>query len=208
MGEPYRPTNPLALRFPLSAETQRLLEGVRDKSIAARPAMFTDTMVRRILCGAKTQTSRLVDSPQWIVEPGSLLWLREAWAPKLHQGGVHAHPRDPEQDAPHWIWYRADMTCRSPLGPEWGDDSVTAPNRWKSAMLMPRWATRVLLRVTHDPQVMRLGDFGCAEVAAEGCPVPAHDPAGSASWHDVWTRLHGSYNEDERVRVYRFEVLR
>jgi len=197
-------TNSARVRFPLSEETRRLLAEVREKKCRAYPAMFTGRMVRAILRGAKEQTSR---ERRWPISVGDLLWVRETWAPMCRVADPRCFCED---DAHHWIEYRADSNA--PMPGEWPTDcadDAEAP-RWRSAMLMPRYATRLLLRCMHAPYLRSLGDFDGDDVLREGCPIPADDPEGAASFDDVWSAINGykASESDATVWIHRFEVLR
>ena len=148
--------------------------------MTARPILFSGPMVRALLEGRKTQTRRAV-KPQppsghvyvgrvlcsthradegkwtWAVgqaamlreahrvscpygQPGDLLWVRETFG----------------EFRENWIGYRA--TCGDPP-PDSGS--------WKPSIFMPRWASRLTLRIT-DVRVQRLQDCSHADAAAEG----------------------------------------
>ena len=121
-----------------------------------RPILFSGPMVNAILEGRKTQTRRVIrniDGPKawdssdetgWplhkdgrgrIVCPfgeiGSRLWVRETWQPT----GV-------SQKLGTQIHYKAG-------GCEWRKGSMSVlPNRWRSPIHMPQWASRITLEVT------------------------------------------------------------
>lgn len=159
-----------------------------------RPIIFSSEMVRAILEGRKTQTRRVVN-PQpdplcrdpfpllgdYGVEfcgcgrgarrnpfgnPGGLLWVREAWRWDRIKNDVH---------------YRADDGCHRFLTPEaneWSDKDWHEKRhrhaqwnaRWRPSIHMPRWASRITLRVA-DVRVERLQGISDADVAAEGFEV-------------------------------------
>jgi hypothetical protein len=130
-----------------------------------RPIKFNAEMVRAILYGRKTQTRRVVkltadghvQAPskhlRWYPtdpgaiqacrygKPGDLLWVRETWA--RHASGVD---------------YAADFAAvsRPQAGP------------WRPSIHMPRWASRITLRIT-DIRVERLQDITEDDARAEGC---------------------------------------
>ncbi len=124
-----------------------------------RPILFSGPMVRAILDGRKTMTRRVVrlrageiahegddgslhavantawgDSIERVIRcpygvPGDLLWVRETWA-TTEQAGVH--PSDAE------MLYRA-------TDPDW---ETMDGWRWSPSIFMPRWASRLTLRIT------------------------------------------------------------
>jgi hypothetical protein len=146
-----------------------------------RPILFSAEMVRAILDGRKTQTRRIIkpqppaeaesvcrqlysqEAPEfdgawtWWAgkpqkpitkplfcpygKPGDLLWVRETWA--RHASGVD---------------YAADFAAIS--RPEAGP--------WRPSIHMPRWASRITLRIT-DIRVERLQDISEDDALAEGC---------------------------------------
>src|SRR6185312_10978175 len=127
-----------------------------------KPILFSAPMVRAILAGRKTMTRRILKpqpyydeqgllwwhwskysgsasvhagtiSGQWVQHlrfcVGDTLWVRETWA----QYPIELNPQ------PEDIWYKADG--RTP------PRNVKA-NRWRPSIHMPRWASRITLRVT------------------------------------------------------------
>lgn len=101
--------------------------------------LFTGEMVRALLDGRKTVTRRT--SAVWAKrQAGDLLWVRETFTvacPHYDAAGYpgDGRPRDPLTDDQPWAYYRAT------------DDGVV-PERWTPSLLMPRWASRITLRVT------------------------------------------------------------
>jgi hypothetical protein len=148
-----------------------------------RPIIFGTEMVRAILDGRKTQTRRIMKiqpPPDALVtvehyhpividrrgdtqpgkeifgalwdngdqglrcrygQPGDHLWVRETWA--RHASGVD---------------YAADFAAisRPQAGP------------WRPSIHMPRWASRITLRIK-DIRVERLQDISEDDATAEGC---------------------------------------
>ena len=129
-----------------------------------RPIIFSGPMVRAIQEGRKSQTrrvvklqpiaplSQLVDTPdlwtftccdrEWRCpygQSGDLLWVRETWAsPKMQKG---------------YVYYRADEN----------DFGLT----WKPSIHMPKWATRLWLRIT-NVRVERVQEISEEDARAEG----------------------------------------
>ena len=84
-------------------------------------------------------------------QPGDLLWVREAW-------------RAPSQ-------YDDRPPSRLPPGVDVqyiADASAARASRYRHARFMPRWASRITLRIT-DVRVERLQDISEADARAEGC---------------------------------------
>lgn len=99
--------------------------------------------------------------------PGEFLWVRECWA-KVDYNACDGMDRDdfvwctkPGDIAPggHPVIYRA--TCG---GFEWDD---RPESRWRPSIHMPRWASRLTLRVT-DVRIERLQDITEEDARAEG----------------------------------------
>lgn len=99
---------------------------------------------------------------------GDLLWLRETW-------GVGTRP-DPDTGWRDGIEYRADeyyLTREAddlPLygvEPPAGVDLGDMANRWRSPIHMPRWASRLNLRIA-SVRVERLHDISEEDAIAEG----------------------------------------
>ena len=204
-----------------------------------KPILFSAEMVRAILEGRKTQTRRKMSvqpwpdatvevgpyHPHWIDRngesqpgtatfgaiwdhqdivnggdaglrcpygaPGDLLWVRETWA--RHASGVD---------------YAADFAAvsRPQAGP------------WRPSIHMPRWASRITLRIT-DIRVERLQDISVADAKAEGCENPltgAEAPAAGpgvfladerTSFAILWNKINGpgAWNANPWVWVVAFE---
>lgn len=202
-----------------------------------RPILFSGPMVQAILAGRKSQTRRVL-KPQPLHHPihgyflptqkdytfadalpvdsssidactphsvGDLLWVREAWrvgrgydeAP----GSAFTSPR---------VHFEADGGA-----PEWA-------GRYRHARFMPRWASRITLRVT-AVKVERLHDISEEDAIAEGVEETAfydaaeHKVSAGASWSvgrlafaDLWSSINGpgSWQANPWVAAYSFERVR
>jgi hypothetical protein len=160
-----------------------------------RPMMFTGATVQAILDGRKTQTRRIV-SPQpirqhhlgrlanWpfpgeygLVEmtnyatvvrniecphgiPKDRLWIKETWAETYKTKNTTAYV------------YRAD-------------NPQVKIERWKSAMFMPRRASRINLEIT-DVHVERLQDISDADAKAEGIYLQSSHGLYNADHTKMW----------------------
>lgn len=151
--------------------------------MADRPITFSPAMVRALLAGTKTQTRRFLDA--WCDEPpafvedgivtafdesyrpyrwpntkavGDRLYVREHW--RTVPGIDDMAPRDM---IPHLmpIRYEADEGRTSII------DTLRASGRFRQAMHMPKWASRITLHVT-EVRVQRLMDISDADAMAEG----------------------------------------
>ncbi|HEV2502368.1 MAG TPA: hypothetical protein VGV39_04800 [Mesorhizobium sp.] len=159
-----------------------------------RPILFSAPMVRALLAGTKTQTRRVLQGsalsahePQWeavesddgvwrlqadtgevrgqIVpdirfEAGDRLYVREAW-----RTWNTADRQAPCDILPHTysIYYEATPNTDHIRGPLAFD-----AGKFRQAMHMPRWASRLTLTVT-EVRVQRLQDISESDAVAEGC---------------------------------------
>ena len=142
-----------------------------------RPILFSGPMVRVILDGCKTMTRRVVklrageiaheggdgslhavanttwgDCIERVIQcpygvPGDLLWVRETWASDV-------------DGCPAGLSYRADHL--DPRG-----DGPANPMRWRPSIFMPRWASRLTLRIM-SVSVERLQEITEEDAMREG----------------------------------------
>lgn len=149
--------------------------------MSERPIIFSPESVALIRRGVKTQTRRVM-KPQpcedlWKIlrryprqrtcphgNPGDRLWVREAWAmpanlqPCIRCGIIH--PATHLDGCPYITYpaiYKADFDTL-------GADEV----KWRNAMFMPRWASRLTLELT-AVRVERLQEISEEDARAEGC---------------------------------------
>lgn len=165
---------------------------------------------------------------------GDRLWVREAFnAFQFSQDGDDAWPvkiptleECKEADelayrygAPQIVYRESDRARK------WFADQ-----KWRPAIHMPRWASRLTLTVT-DVRVERLQDISEADAWSEGCqpgalndrgePFPADEPApdgkGEIGWDcardwyaDLWDSLHGpdAWDANPWVAAISFDVRR
>jgi len=216
--------------------------------VRERGILFSGPMVRAILAGRKTQTRRAMRTShvgyhsfaRWDGEPfrrammrclndpgiatgnpslrsvfcennrygvpGDRLWVRETWA----AGGL-ASPDD-----------------RTPAYAVDADPDVRRLIRWRPAILMPRWASRITLEIT-NVRVERAQAISAADVAAEGIDTAAVQTlyrdatpkqrrelgttlatgAPSLNWRAAWTLINGraSWDANPWVWVVEFKVV-
>ena len=212
-----------------------------------RPIIFSAPMVRAILDGTKTQTRRVVKLKPWqqieerddgapwpwmydddragdhwlpcpYGQAGDRLWVREEWGCHWMYDDVPAcecrskHPGDN-------YWYRAD--------PPGTPGTHGCPfdgymNKWRRAIHMPRFASRITLGIT-SVRVERLQDISEADAAAEGV-TPKWEPGCSgrlmealggfsfrpaaSAYADLWESLHGPGSWDANPWVWVIEFRR
>lgn len=184
--------------------------------MSARSILFSAPMVRAILAGTKTQVRRVV---RWPVlgpsdgrkrrvygpgdvaeisaakglcphgDPGDLLWVRETWA--YYGGDEYIYQREPGAVA-----YRAsyDDDARIPIHMRL--IGYVPGGRWRPSVHMPRWASRITLRVT-SVRVERLHAITEEDARAEGfapSPHPSLHGATVSARHAfarAWHEMHG-----------------
>lgn len=186
-----------------------------------RPILFSGPMVRAILSGAQTQMRRALKpqpyfdnrgllwwewsrsagsagqpSDEWLKHcpygaPGDVLWVRETWAPS--------------DLAP--VLYRADGPVRN--------------GRWRPSIHMPRWASRLSLRIK-SVRVERLQEISDVDAISEGIahnvlrdggyslPDTSHYHASDprASFCSLWESINGAGSWDANPWVWVIELER
>jgi hypothetical protein len=186
-----------------------------------RPIIFSAPMVRAILDGRKTQTRRVLKHG-WATEDlivslpdgpnkglrvlpckvGDHLWVREAW--RASKG----YDRYPPREMSHWpVHYEAD-------GPPDPEDELHMNGCLRPSIHMPRWASRITLRVT-GVKVERLNEISEEDAKAEGVtrPTVLHDDDGTSyvdAFRDLWFCIHGpgSWEANPWVAAISFEVMK
>lgn len=198
----------------------------------ARPILFNGGMVRALLGGRKTQTRRVV-KPQptelgfsyingslWASpcnidglidvnarcpygQSGDLLWVRESWATRLDRD--HLPPRDLN---PGTVGYWADgpgKCCQT--------GCAGAAGRVRASMHMPRWASRITLKIT-DIRVERVQDISEGDALAEGiagagiCYGISPAEANVLQYKTLWNSINDNWDENPFVWVVEFEVIK
>jgi len=162
------------------------MHGGGDMTIKVRPILMSAPMIRAELAGYKSQTRRIVKDPGLYAigfphdattrarelialasqcpygVPGDLLWVRETWA------------RRSEMKA---AIYKADEV--NAIG-------AYGAVRWTPSIYMPRWASRLTLRIT-GVRVEQLQDISEADARAEGIAFTlGRDPYASGSAACRW----------------------
>lgn len=176
-----------------------------------RPILMSAPMVRALLSGAKTQTRRVVKGAP--VEPeaeavmvgGALCFGIRSGAPGSQSERFHfTHGEEGARAplfCPHgvpgdtlWVretwssdgccegeaYYRATAIRDGLLADE------VADIRWRPSIHMPRWASRITLKIT-DVRVERLQDISETDARAEGAA-----PCANGWWFDRTPALAGS----------------
>ena len=189
-----------------------------------RPILFSGPMVRALLDGRKTQTRRVliipedyshaivskrgIDGPRYVhLEPADD-YVKARQASRTCATGDLLYVRETHAILPPFA-AGEEPTCIQKEG--WPNKSpATVIHKWKPCIHMPRWASRLTLKVT-DVRVQRLQKITQDDVLAEGAPIdpyykdttadqssPPMIKAGPATWQSprLWFhRLWDSLNE-------------
>mgnify|MGYP001195810431 CR=1 FL=1 len=200
-----------------------------------RPILFSAPMVRAILSGKKSQTRRIVKinaagrafrgSRNWHVDDpdavlacsycqvGDFLWVRETWRTETDAYNDLAPSQLSGEET---VLYDADG--------DWASNHTTG--RYRQAIHMPRWASRITLKIL-DVRVERLNAISEADARAEGAAFHDGRGIGHSGWrHDnqdgyvhgdarssfarLWNGLHGpdSWTANPYVWAISFDVIR
>lgn len=152
--------------------------------------MFTAAMVQAILIGRKRETRRLKTR----VRPGDLIWCKETWRPRAVCHG-------------QWIsvQYRADLEMMDRPYPAKDPKLKLAQGGWRSSMMMPRWAARVVLEVV-SAQQERLQLITETAARAEGAPMLGDSYL--IGFRHLWDTIHKTpgerFADDPLVTVIKF----
>jgi hypothetical protein len=209
------------LERPLTKTVQRLMlhrhfteniayrKGVTMKATRnAYPILFSGELVRAIIVGRKTQTRRLTggrdDRRIAAMTAGDLLWGRETWAIDASLNDKAPSDINPHRFRPR-IFYKADNILYTMM-PEVG--------RWRASIHMPRWASRMMLRLTADPWRERLQEITPLGALAEGVRQDRLENGRMAIerfqrlWDAVCPMRDGtSFGENPEVWVFEFEYV-
>lgn len=216
--------------------------------MADKPIIFSAPMVRALLDGRKTQTRRVPkiaweagvnrDFTGWRPEQvgprrwqliggfgvganiktayavGDRLWVREHW--RTADAYDDLAPSQLGGEEP--IIYLADDTLET-----WGWRNDFVPGRFRQAMHMPRWASRITLTVS-DVRVQRLQEISEVDAVAEGCEATGWRPTygnpdnagfeetitAKDAFADIWNSLHGpgAWDANPWVAAHTFTVQR
>lgn len=138
--------------------------------------------------------------------PGDRLWVRETWCfahPEYHDQaeGVRRGDRPVRDEMPWWCHYAAT------------DDDVDEP-KWSPSIHMPRWASRITLRVT-SVRVERVQDISEEGAIAEGTGQLYAIAQGTAvqNFAMLWDSINGkrpgaAWRDNPFVWAVGFEVER
>jgi len=197
-----------------------------------RPILFSAEMVRAILDGKKTQTRRKMSVQPW---PDALVTV-EHYHPTVIDRHGDMQPGK-EIFGAHWddgecglrcrygatgdqLWVRETWAGHAPGIDYAADFAVICPPQagpWRPSIHMPRWASRITLRIT-DIRVERLQDISEDDARAEGCPYPAEragrfvdrDETAKTWFKSLWNSINGrgAWEENPWVWVVAFERVK
>ena len=197
------------------------------------PILFTGPLVVKILEDYKTETRRVVDPKLWpIIEEiervngrglhwqcadfdlkcrydHEQLWLRETWAAKRAFGVPEvARTRPRDLDHSEEIIYRATDPWATKL-------PVNLKSAWRPSIHMPRWASRIDLRVK-EILLQRLQDMRPEDALAEGIEMYGSSTSAPFNAMDdfkrLWDKINGhrpgcAWQDNPFVWCIRFERL-
>lgn len=179
-----------------------------------RPILFSGGMVRRILCGRKTQTRRVM-KPQPEFSKDGVCWYptvpldicgRKTNA--LAYGNEHHFRKGAPIDfSPYGqpgdrLWVR-ETWAEFPSDKDWiyradQDEQLAHKLTWRPSIFMPRAACRLTLEVT-EIRAQRLQDMSPGDMCAEGVtsePLPEghKDEPTVLRWNfsDLWNEINGA----------------
>ena len=158
----------------------------------ARSILFSGPMVRALLDGRKTQTRRVNRGGFCpFGGPGDLLWVRETWSVP------HRYDHVGPSNIP-----TIDVRTHYAATENRGD------LLWRPSIHMPRWASRLTLKVT-DVRVQRVQDIDGLDAIAEGITRVEGEAPWRVFW-SLWDSLHqgdDSFAANPLVWALTFEVL-
>ncbi len=209
----------------------RIWAGIMDK-----PILFNSEMIRALLDGRKKQTRRVVKPqsggdirkecggkdftevhavllngrriPCPYGRHGDLLWVRETWYCD------HEDPNAPLKEKVSMLDYRATHDCNV-----YEAGCPCTEKLWKSPIHMPRWASRLTLRIT-DVRVERVQDISEKDAEAEGVdpklctgypyPVPlsTYTYGFSCLWNSIYLDQGFGWDVNPWVWVIEFDVIK
>lgn len=185
--------------------------------------MFSEPMILPILGDTKTVTRRTgTIYEKW--KKGDTLWVRETW-----------RAIERESDAVDGILFRADLTFvpienTAKAAERWvvAYDNGKYNGKWRPCIHMPRWASRINLRLTDDTRRERLHEITNEEAVLEGAHELWLQEGEPGAWWTMaeiyggllhartprdafrkfWCFLHGGASWEENPLVWRIPFRR
>lgn len=189
--------------------------------MTSRPILFSAPMVRALLAGRKTQTRRAIKpQPQpnggrrltklapYLCEDGRWNWVLAATGHGTGDPFLCPYGAPGDELWVRETWAQGLVAC------VYHADG-TKVQRWQPSIHMPRWASRITLRI-EEVRIERLQDISEADAIAEGAPaVSLHDLDGasiapSRRYRELWESINGagSWRENPWVWAITFERLK
>lgn len=198
---------------------------------------FCNEMLRALLSGDKTQTRRIMKPMSaryggaytgWVLpesridcpygKPGDLVYVKEAWRTtkrydKLRPGDIRPSRFMRGLDGDAMIIYEIDRRSHQFLRPETIDMELDL-GRYRHARFMPKWASRITLRLT-DVKPQRVQDISRQDIIDEGIrPLGCgrNTPEGIENLRQefarAWDKINGkgSWDSNPWVWAMRFQV--
>jgi len=153
--------------------------------------------------------------------PGDTLWVRETWCPVDKVGWWDCtQPRDAYYEIGgmprrNGVAYLADSSHGGHEDAESRRCRVELGYRWRPSIHMPRWASRLTLRVT-DVRVQRLHEISEADAQAEGIErgnastfnlMGVHRALFSVLWDSINAKRGHSWDSNPWVWVVAFKRI-
>ncbi|WP_219583953.1 hypothetical protein [Vibrio parahaemolyticus] len=195
------------------------------------PMIFNTEMVKALLSGCKTVTRRpvnqfgefnfVVESAQtkecyvtdennphqkWLKYPiniDDLIYVRETFQGPLFDADKESdylNDRDKYKHHSHCVYAATD-----PKPCFFDVDADSTVSRWRPSIHMPRWASRLTLKVT-GVRIEQVQEITVDQAIKEGishhsmnCP--------KAEFGQLWNELYGNWTENPYVWVIEFEVI-
>ena len=169
-----------------------------------RPVSLSPACVRTVFAGRKTQMRIIQQDPMWV--SGHLLWVREPWCTNPP---LSPTPPDEAFLPSHeiQILYKADANG--------SDSSYRGDVPWYPAKTMPRWASRLTLRV-EGVRMERLQEISEEDLIREGrmwvdsglARPGASERDGFARWWDsIYSLPQERWESNPTVWVISFKPL-
>jgi hypothetical protein len=192
------------------------------------PILFSDAMVNAILGGCKTQTRRVLrPQPEWRIIEHETGFARTGWWWTKRDGtGIHSQPTKEALietfgrallDCPYGVpgdllWVREAFAVQPELwaqghGPQPVEYLASTPRAQiedyvgKPSIHMPRWASRITLRVI-DARVERVQDIAHEDARAEGASGRTEF---AALWDEINAKRGHPWESNPWVWVVGFE---
>lgn len=170
------------------------------------PILFSGEMVRAILEGRKSQTRRVKKSDKPKYQVGDTLWVREEWRiidwEIPYEQGFWATVQYGDMVQSDMIDLRLSGVDQCKIKRYMDQVMKDYPeSRWRRAMFMPYWASRITLEVT-GVRCENLSDITERDAKKEGV-------ADAIEYMELWNKINGKkhpWSSNPEVWVYEFKV--